>query len=90
MKTFTNHYVINYYFDLGVYVPLTAEGNIEVNGIFASCHASADHDMAQFAMIPVHWYPEIIEWIFGMNNGFKGYVNIANDLGGWVLPHESY
>ena len=65
----------------GAYVPLTAEGNIVVDGVLASCHAFVDHDMAHFTMIPMQWYRGIMEWIFGNSNGFPGYVNIANDLG---------
>ena len=73
---------------LGAYSPLTAEGNIVVAGILASCHASVDHDMAHFVMMPMQWYPEIIEWIFGTNNGFPSYVTIANHLGRWTIPLE--
>ena len=33
----------NKYF-LGVFVPVTMEGNIMVDGVLAFCYASADHD----------------------------------------------
>ena len=73
------HYVI------GAYVPLTADGNIVVEGVLASCYASCHHDLAHFAMTPMQWYPEIISWIFGVNKGYPGYVSIAEEVGRWVL-----
>ena len=59
-----------------------------VDGVLASCHASVDQDIAHFIMMPMQWYPGIMEWTFGLNNGFPGYINIANDLGKWMLPLE--
>ena len=53
----------------GAYVPLTEDGNIVVGGVLASCYASSDHDLAHFAMISVQWYLDIMDWIFGVNNG---------------------
>ena len=54
------------------------EGNIMIDGILASCYASADHDLAHLGMIPMHLFPEIIESVFGEKHG---YVDIAKDLG---------
>ena len=71
---------------LGAYVPLTLESNIMVDGVLASCHASSDHDMAHFAMMPMIWLSEKLEWIFGKNNGIPLYVNLAFDLGNMMLP----
>ena len=73
------HYV------LGAYVPLTADGNIVVEGVLVSCYASFDHDLAHFAMAPIQWCPEIIRWIFGINKGYPGYVSIAKEVGRLVL-----
>ena len=73
---------------LGAYSPLTAEGNIVVKRILASCHAYVDHDLAHFVIMPMQWYPKVINWIFGTNNGFPGYVTIANDLGRWMIPFK--
>ena len=53
------------------------------DGVLASCYASSDHDLAHIGMAPMQWYPEIIEWIVGENNG---YVAIAKKLGQWMLP----
>ena len=70
----------------GAYVPQTLEGNIVVNGVLASCYASFHHDLAHIAMTPIRWFPGIIEWIFGDNNGSPAYVDIVGDLGRLLLP----
>ena len=72
----------------GAYVPLTVEGNLVVDGILASCYASCHHDLVHIAAVPVQWFPEVIEWLFGDDNKFLAYVNILNDLGNWVLSDE--
>ena len=79
---------ILYYLLSGAYVPLTADGNIVVDQILASCYASFDHDLAHLMMTPMQWNPEIIEFIFGVNNEYSGYVNIAKEFGRWLLPYR--
>ena len=69
---------------LGVYVPLTMEGNLVVDGIVASCYALCDHDLANFAMKPIQWYPGIMKWIFGVDNGSPIFVATAKEVGKWV------
>ena len=73
----------------GAYVPLTEDGNILVDGVLASCYASYDHDLSHFAMTPMQWFPEILQWAFGMNKAYPIYVNIAKEFGRWILPHVS-
>ena len=73
----------------GAYVPLTEDGNILVDGVLASCYASFDHDLSHFAMTPMQRYPEIIKWAFGINKDYPIYVNIAKEIGRWILPHVS-
>ena len=73
---------------LGAFMPLTMEGNIMVDGILSSCYASFDHDLAHFAMIPMQWFPQMIKWIFGEDNGSPIYVNIVKGLGRLGLPFE--
>ena len=73
-------------FSPGAYVPLTEDGNIVVGGVLASCYASFDHDLAHLTMIPMQWYPELTQWIFGVNNGSPEYVEITKEFGRWVLP----
>ena len=75
------------YFPLGAYVPLTPVGNIVVDGVLASCYASFDHDLAHLMVIPMQWYPEITEWIFGQNNDDTGYVKLSKMFGRWILPN---
>ena len=59
-------------------------GNIVVDGVLVSCYPSADHDLAHFAMAPMRWSPKIIQWIFGEESGFQGYVRINDGIGGWL------
>ena len=65
------------------------DGNILVDGVLASCYASADHDMAHFGMSPIRLFPEMIEQIIGEDNGFQVYAIIAEKLGKWMLPSGS-
>ena len=55
--------------------------------MLASCYASYDHDLSHFAMTPMQWFPEIIQWAFGMNKAYPIYVNIAKEFGTWILQH---
>ena len=70
----------------GTFVPVTMGGNIVVDGDLASCYASSDHHAAHIGMTPIRWFPEIMNWIFGIDNGSPGYVKFARSLGRWVLP----
>ena len=66
------------------------EGNIVVDGVLASCYASSDHHAAHIGMTPIRWFPEIMNWIFGVDsgvdNGYLGYAKSGNSLRRWVLP----
>ena len=35
-------------------------------------------------MTLMRWFPEIIEWIFGDDNEYQGYLKIVKELGSWV------
>ena len=65
------------------------EGNIVVNGVLASCYATVDHDIAQILMKPIQWYPDVIELVFGDDNGVSAYVNVANTIGRWFFLQGS-
>ena len=65
----------------GAYVPLTRDDNIVVDQILASCYGSFDHDLAHLMMMPIQWFPDILVFIFGVNNEYTGYVNIAKEFG---------
>ena len=67
-------------------MPVTQEGHIVVNGVLASCYASFHHDLAHIAMTPMQWYPNVIEWFFGVENGSPGYVDVAKEFGRLMLP----
>ena len=62
------------------------EGNIVVDGVLASCYPFVSHDLAHIGMVPIRWFPKIIEWLFGEDNGFQVYVLIAEDLDRWAMP----
>ena len=74
---------------VGAFVPITKEGNIMVNGVLASCYASFDHDLAHTMITPMQWFPEIIEWMFGDENGSIGFAEVTKQLGRWILPLQS-
>ena len=71
---------------LGTYTPVTIEGTIMVDGVLASCYAFLDHDLAHIGVTPMRWYPEVIESIFGAENGSPGFVKVAEVFGKWSLP----
>ena len=59
-----------------------------VDGVLASCYASADHDLAHIVMTPIRWFPDVIGWIFGQKNGHLGYVDFLEEFGRSLLPIE--
>ena len=72
---------------VGTYAPVTIDGNIMVDGVLASCYAYYDHDLSHFAIIPVQWFPGMMEFIFGWNYGIQGYTGIAESVGRYVVPN---
>ena len=73
---------------VGVFAPLTMEGNIIVNGVLASCYASTDHDLAQHVMKPNQWCPELINWIFGIHEGSPVYGATLRGVRKWMHPND--
>ena len=65
-------------------MPLTATGNIVVDGVVASCYASTDHDLAHIGTFPMRWFPTMVEWILGQDIGISAYSNILIVIGEWV------
>ena len=76
----------NIVFILGAYVPLTNQGNIMVDGVLTSSYATFYHDLAHLVMTPIQWFPTLIEWIFGQDDGIQGFINIAKTLGRYLTP----
>ena len=76
-------------FALGAFMPVTMEGNMIVDGVLASCYASADHDVAHIAMTPLRWFPEIMDCLFGEDNGMHVYAQVFVNMGQWVLSGRS-
>ena len=81
--------VTNIFLIVGAYTPLTNEGNIVIDGMLASCYAFSDHNLAHITVTPMLWFPEMIEWIFGMEKVSQGYVSILADLGEFLLPFST-
>ena len=61
---------------------MTVEGTIVVDEVLASIYGSYDHDVAHFMITPIGWS------IFGVDKGLPAYVNMAHDLGEWLLPYQ--
>ena len=61
-----------------------------VDGVLASCYPSANHDLVHIGVLPIRYFPGLMEWIFGEDNGYSAYSHIANDLGEWVFPSDNF
>ena len=58
-----------------------------VDEVLTSCYASFDHDLANFVMVPMQWFPEITERIFGDDTGYQIYSSIEGNFGKWIAPY---
>ena len=59
------------------------EGRIVVDGVLASCYASIGHDIGHIGVMPLRWFPNITQLLFG---GSEFYVEFASTLGKGLLP----
>ena len=75
---------------LGAYVPLTTNGKIIVDGVLASCFANSHHDVAYSVMIPIQKFSEVMDLIFGIEDGFPVFVSSARQLGKLLLPESQF
>ena len=75
---------------VGAYVPLTKEGNIMVDDVLASCYAAVDHKLAHIGMMPIQWFPEILQWVFGEDDGSSTFAKTTKELCESVLPYELF
>ena len=73
---------------LGAFVPLTMEGKIMVDKVLASCYPSADHDILHNGLVLVRYFPEVISWIFGEDNGFSSYIKIIEHCHKWIITNN--
>ena len=79
----------------GAYVPLTAEGNIVVDGVLASCYTSVNYDITHIGMTPLQWFPKTVQLVFGEDNGFSAFARIIKEsaksimLFGQLLQYQS-
>ena len=67
-------------------MPLTTEGNIVVDGVLASCYGNVDHDVAHMALTLIRWFPQILNWIFGVDDGTPVVVDLVERFGEFSLP----
>ena len=63
------------------------EENLVVDNVLASCYDSCPHDLNYIVMASTNWFPEVIEWLFGDDNGCLAFVGVLLELGNWALPH---
>ena len=47
-----------------------------VDGILTSCYASVNNVLAHLVLTPIRWFPDLIEWMFGVETGFQISVGI--------------
>ena len=80
-----NTYIIVY---VGAYTPLTKEGNIMVDDVLASCYASVGHELAHVGMMPIRWFPGMVQWAFGVDNWYSAFAKTTKDLCESGFPHE--
>ena len=73
---------------LGAFVPLTIEGNIVVDEVLASCYASGDHDIVHIILALVRYFPELIMWMFGEENGFSSHIKVIHHFHKWIMPNN--
>ena len=72
----------------GAFIPLTMEGRIVVDGVLASCYPFGNHDLAHISMMPIRWFPKVMEWFFVMEDGLTSFAKVAEKLGNYVLPYH--
>ena len=65
------------------------EGNIVLDGVLVSCYGIVEHDLLQIVMKPIQWYADVLELVFGDENGVSVYINVAKTVGIWLLPQGS-
>ena len=73
---------------VGAFTPVTMKGNIVVDGVLASYNTSVPHDLAKIAMIPMKWFPSVLDWLLGNDNEIPAYVNILTGIGNYTIPFE--
>ena len=56
-----------------MYVPLTMEDSIIVDGVLAPCYTFVPNNLAHIGMIPARWFPYMIEQKYGENNRYQEY-----------------
>ncbi|XP_041360543.1 desert hedgehog protein B-like [Gigantopelta aegis] len=69
----------------GLYVPVTDEGTLVVDGMFASCYSFIEHDFAHLAVFLFRSFPWILQpW---QHDGFSPILSGLQSLGTVILPN---
>ena len=62
-----------------------------MDGDLASCYPSVNHDLSHFGMTPMKWFPEVVEWIVGENNGLQSFAIIPKNIGNIIdIDYQNY
>ena len=65
------------------------DGTIMVDGVLASCYPHSNHDLAHIGTAAIRFFPQLIEWMFGKEDGAPAYLHVAKDFANKVfLPYE--
>ena len=57
-----------------------------MDGVLASCYAVVNHDLSHIGMLPMRWFPGMMNWIFGGTKDTPGYVSFVEHLAGFFIP----
>ena len=61
-----------------------------VDDILASCYAEVDHYLAHVTMTTMQWFPEILDWVFGVDAGFSLFVDMIQNISLLLFPHGEW
>ncbi|XP_043920720.1 sonic hedgehog protein [Protopterus annectens] len=84
---------------IGAYAPLTTQGTVLINGVFASCYAVIEeHNWAHLAFVPLRLGYKIASLIFPkeqkmingtcQEDGVHWYSKVLYQLGTWILGND--
>ena len=70
--------------NIGVYAPLTEQGNVFVDGILCSCYAIVDHELAHWSFFPIRFMvnslPSLMKWVDNTTEGIHWYAKFLQKI----------